>query len=1628
MRLPRDIISGSYIKPRVFLCHPDKEKICQLDVNELKGTFKFNSYSEITFEVARTYNDLLTGEVKVNPFYDKIEALRLIYIEDFGYFEIQGPELVSDGIKEAKLCTAYSLEYTLSQKYLEDFYVNTGEIGSVEVTYATDKYGEDKANDHIVPVTLYNHVNTKLSLLHLILEKDYAGWKVGHIDDSLKQLRRSFEIDRESIYDFLMNEVCDKFNCYIDFNTEEMTINLYAESPKTTIKYLGGGAKEFKTNEVYSEIKTVSINGYKTTKWEYFVQDGKGFIRLEEAPAVNSVIEIIGVDSTWDSDVFITFDNLSQEIEINYDADEIKTVLTVTFGDNENIREVNLGLPYITDLSYYHHPEWMGQDLYDAYSNYLDKCNDAQLQYAENSKNMQEVSGRIMFEDHRLSLQYSQASVSPETVGTYYVRGGSPENYYYTEISLPAEYDINTTYYSMSGTDLNETKVDNLFEVLKKYFTNDSAWSTDMNALSSDFGFMAHYGYSIEDLHDDLKNASSQTDQEIAVSNFLSIMWQQIGRMPLWDNYYNKYKIVQTQYIDSGLSQKTHEQHGWYRALILLLNSISDANSERQSRILDYEDEYAIYESANIAITNELLMEKNFTKAQLKRLNAFLREDELQLDDIVITDEDTLLDTFKVQQDALETARIELQRISQPQMQFTMSMANIYALSEFEPIIDQFKLGNIIKVGIRPGYIKQSRLLQVDINFEDFSDFSCEFGELTSFKTQSDIHADLLSKAVQAGKSVASQASYWTKGANQANSIDLRLEEGLLNSIEAIKSIDGSQHAYIDKYGIHLEAVNPNTGEIDDKRVWLVNNQIVFTDDGFKTTKTVLGEFTVDGETYYGLLAQAVIAGLVEGSVIKGGTIQIGEYQDEFGNTKYRFEVDELGNVTMNAASISGYVTQGDMNSALEQEHDKIKLEVSNSLAGKIQYYGTCYSAGDARMKTVATDAFTPQEGVMVTVKFISGNKADNPVLYAGDGPMGGEAPIYAYNNALTSDSQYNWTDNSVVTFVYGFYGTESDPSGRYPVWYIADNSSEQIYSRITMTANEIRSEVGATYVTNDTLGNYSTTEQMNSAISQKADSITSTVSKTYATIGQVAHYGTCSTASNVVEKTVVCDGFELYKGASISVKFSHTNSAKGAQLNVNNTGAKNIAADDWNIMSANSSYNWDDNSTVIFTYDGSYWRISDSGALKRTNKLSSEIKQTADKISLIVKENDAGTEFEVNSEAVRMAWNNSNQFIEFAGGEINMYQSESTHNTSTLFAKYNNNGAWYYYSGAVTGKIGTNTIEGSGGLRGLTFNLENTGGYMSWSDQEIADGGYIVKLVYLRKDNTNIGYYKGFNFSSNVHFLDPVYHTASVYYDSNVYIGDNLYFALYSDGDTGLSSKNGKSFWLDGNGGDLYLNGENAYIRGKDNKAKVRVMNNSVELICTDSDGGLRGLTCALDKFIFGTTTSKMVDMYNDIYMNGRTIKDQSDARLKTNIHDSSVDAISLINQIEIKEFDWIETKEHECAGMIAQQLQEIIPDLVSERDSGQLTIKTTKFIPYLIKAIQELTQYVTGEVSTFGMNRRWEDPYTLEEKITFVNNNSNIMYMPADANEITDKPIEALHSERTRPVIMLKGENNNE
>ena len=85
------------------------------------------------------------------------------------------------------------------------------------------------------------------------------------------------------------------------------------------------------------------------------------------------------------------------------------------------------------------------------------------------------------------------------------------------------------------------------------------------------------------------------------------------------------------------------------------------------------------------------------------------------------------------------------------------------------------------------------------------------------------------------------------------------------------------------------------------------------------------------------------------------------------------------------------------------------------------------------------------------------------------------------------------------------------------------------------------------------------------------------------------------------------------------------------------------------------------------------------------------------------------------------------------------------------------------------------------------------------------------------------------------------------------------------------------------------------------------------------------------------------------------------SDRRLKENIAPTTINALDIINKLDMVEFDFIKDKKHEEVGLIAQEVEKVIPQAISRNPENKddfLHIDYTAFVPYLIKAIQELNQ----------------------------------------------------------------------
>ncbi len=113
------------------------------------------------------------------------------------------------------------------------------------------------------------------------------------------------------------------------------------------------------------------------------------------------------------------------------------------------------------------------------------------------------------------------------------------------------------------------------------------------------------------------------------------------------------------------------------------------------------------------------------------------------------------------------------------------------------------------------------------------------------------------------------------------------------------------------------------------------------------------------------------------------------------------------------------------------------------------------------------------------------------------------------------------------------------------------------------------------------------------------------------------------------------------------------------------------------------------------------------------------------------------------------------------------------------------------------------------------------------------------------------------------------------------------------------------------------------------------------------------------------------------------------SDIRWKENIEkiDSQAALETVLNLRGVK-FEWKESGKPSI-GFIAQEVKDVIPEIVSQDDRGYYSLDYTKLIPYLVEAIKELAKQVGGTESSSGSSY-----WVLQDNVLTTNYG---LYLPA-------------------------------
>lgn len=153
--------------------------------------------------------------------------------------------------------------------------------------------------------------------------------------------------------------------------------------------------------------------------------------------------------------------------------------------------------------------------------------------------------------------------------------------------------------------------------------------------------------------------------------------------------------------------------------------------------------------------------------------------------------------------------------------------------------------------------------------------------------------------------------------------------------------------------------------------------------------------------------------------------------------------------------------------------------------------------------------------------------------------------------------------------------------------------------------------------------------------------------------------------------------------------------------------------------------------SLLDITVDGIEMEVSKT--LKNyvtTTKYEAGIKVLSGEISSKVAENDFGTLITQNAYNVKIAWNKNSDYIQFEGTGITLYNGSIDDNQKRTVFNYT--GMNFYLDGYYVGQIGTNNHKEDNSKKGLVFDLENQGAYMTWAWRKTADADvYTMRWTY---------------------------------------------------------------------------------------------------------------------------------------------------------------------------------------------------------------------------------------------------------------------------------------------------------
>lgn len=864
--------------PTIVLATRSGRKLGAIPAVNIVFKDKMNDGYEMSFTVHRAH---------CKDIWNRITDFKLVWVKEWNrFFEIEVE--VADSGNTTKRVTAASLgKAELSQINLYDKQINTE---------------DDIAREDYSPTVFYNPDDKSASLLDRLLEKA-PHYRIGHVDDSLKNIQRTFSFDDKSIDD-AFKEVAEEIECLItaDCTADEngkltRTVNAYDLKPHC----LECGARGDFTDTCDS--------------------CGSGNIKS-------------GYGS--DTSIFVSTENLAEDIKYSADNGSVKNCFKLEAGDDLMTAAVvscnpngSAYLWYISDAvkedmsaglvqklndydalyAYYQstHTVTVPDALVSGYNALIDKYSVYSSDYRKAVKSitgypalMERYFDAIDFGIYLTSGLMPAAEMTETTAAKQIAAITSA---LLSPVSVKNIDTCSAATAESAVLGMAKAVADSRYQIrISESTYANNVWSgiiqatntsnEEDTAVSARLSCTVNGDYAGYVKQKILKTMKRSTEDAAGIDAMFKLDDDAfaaelkkycLSRLSAFHDICQSYLDILIQqgisddskwaYKDDNLYQNLYLPY--YSKLQLLETEIQLREQEIATVVGSYDTEgnlsadgmQSFLQGQKDAIQEALNFDAYLGEDYLLEFSAYRREDTYRNSNY-ISDGLNNAELFELAQTFLKTAQAEIIKSATLQHSITASLWNLLAMKEFSRITDYFEIGNWIRVRI-DGRLFRLRLIEYEIDFDDFENISVEFSDvIVTGGAMSDVESiiDQASSMATSYDYVARQAKQGDKGNSQlADWVNRGLD---LTKLRIIDSAD-NQNISWDSHGLLCKEYLPILGTYDDKQLKLISRGLYLTDDNWKTSKAGIGDFTFwnpkteQMEESYGVIADVIVGNII---------------------------------------------------------------------------------------------------------------------------------------------------------------------------------------------------------------------------------------------------------------------------------------------------------------------------------------------------------------------------------------------------------------------------------------------------------------------------------------------------------------------------------------------------------------------------------------------------------------------------------------------------------------------------------------------------------------------------------------------------------------------------------------------